>query len=239
MGEREMEHLAEPPDLSGVLAANPYPGRGVLCACCGDGSVAAGYFVTGRSEASREREIRLTDGGELAVAARGDAGFDPLRHYIAATASPDWLVFGNGAQVSTVAGRLARGDGPAPALDGLEHEPDGPIYTDRITAVMRRPQGNLAVIGAARRSTVSAARSDIVTMTVRDLHPGRGVLLTTYHSDGQTIIGGQPFVAVRISAANGAELLDELWSGLNPDYRVAAMVLPVTEEVAGALIRNA
>lgn len=199
----------------------------------------AGYFVTGRSEASREREIRLTDGGELAVAAKGETGFDPLRHYIAATASPDWLVFGNGAQVSTVAERLGRGEQPAAALDDLEHEPDGPIYTDRITAVMRRTGGDVAVLGAARRSLASASRSDIVTMTVRDLQPGKGVLLTTYHSDGVTISGGQPFIAVSVSAGDGAGLLDEMWSALNPDYRVAAMVLAVAAGVDGALIRNA
>ena len=82
------------------------------------------------------------------MVARGDVDFDPLRHYIAATASPDWLVFGNGAQVSTVAERLAGGEQPSVALDGLEHEPDGPIFTDRITAVMQRPAGRLAVLGS-------------------------------------------------------------------------------------------
>ncbi len=238
MSEQEREHQADQPDLCEVLKGNLYPGRGILCACTGDGSVVGGYFVTGRSDASRSREIRLTAGGELAVAAKDDVGFDPLRHYIAATASPDWLVFGNGAQVSTVAERLTRKDQPPAALDDLEHEPDGPIYTDRITAMVRRPLGRLAVLGAARRSMASGSSSDIITMTVRDIHPGRAVLLTTYHSDGRIINGGQPFIAVRISADDATGLLDEMWSSLNPDYRVAAMVLPVATEVADALIRN-
>lgn len=221
-----------------MLAANPYPGRGILCARSGDGSVVGGYFVTGRSEASREREIRPTGTGELAVAARGDVGFDPLRHYVAATASPGWLVFGNGAQVSTVAERLARGEQPSVALDGLEHEPDEPIYTDRITAVMRRPLGRLAVLGAARRSGASRPGSNIITMTVRDMEPGDAVLLTTYHSDGRVISGAQPFIEARIAAGNGAELLDEMWSSLNPAYRVAAAVLAAAGGVDSALIRN-
>jgi len=70
MGEQEREHQADQGGLSGVLAANPYPGRGILCARYADGAVVAGYFVTGRSDASREREIRTTDTAELAVAAR-------------------------------------------------------------------------------------------------------------------------------------------------------------------------
>jgi hypothetical protein len=73
---------------------------------------------------------------------------------------------------------------------------------------------------------------------VRDLRPGSAVLLTTYHSDGHIINGGQPFIEAGTSADNDMGLLDEMWSCLNPDYRVAAMVLPLAAEVATALIRN-
>ena len=225
-------------DLSRVLAENAYPGRGILCARTGDGGVVGSYFVTGRSQASREREIRPTDTGELAVATKSDVGFDPLRHYIAATASPEWLVFGNGAQVAAVAARLARGEQPSTALDNLEHEPDAPINTDRITAIMQRPLGHLAVMGVARCSTGARRASNIVTMTVRDLEPREAVLLTTYRSDGQTIAGGQPFIETSCAARDGAELLDEIWSALNPAYRVAAMVLSVATRLDGALVRN-
>lgn len=224
--------------LGQVLADNPYPGRGLLVARLGDGSVVGGYFVTGRSPASREREIRWTDSKELAVAAKADVGFDPLRHYIAATASPEWLVFGNGAQVSTVAERLGQGQAPSVALDNLEHEPDGPIFTDRITAVLRRPEGSMAVLGAARRSTGGRSASNIITITARDLAPGDVLLLTTYFSDGDTITGGQPFTETTTAAANAAELLDEIWPGLNPAYRVSAMVLSASAGLDQVLVRN-
>ncbi len=238
MSGREEERAALP-GLAEVLAANPYPGRGILCARTADGAVVGGYFVTGRSEASREREIRATDAGELAVAARGDVGFDPLRHYIAATALGEWLVFGNGAQVSAVAERLARGEPPQVALDGLEHEPDEPIYTDRITAVIGRPDGQLAVLGAARRSMAARQSSDVITMCLHDVQPGEAVLLTTYRSDGRVIEGGQPFIEARIAAENACELLDEIWSCLEPAYRVAAVVIPAEGGVGSAFIRNA
>lgn len=234
--------LSEPNDghaaLARVLVGNPYPGRGIVCARTLDGGVVGCYFVTGRSVASREREIRHTPTGELTVAAKQDVGFDPLRHYIAVTASPQWLVFGNGAQVSTVAERLAQGQPPAVALDDLEHEPDEPIFTDRITAVMRRPLGNMAILGAARRSIVGRLSSGIVTMTVRDMEPGNAVLLTTYHSDGQVIEGGQPFIEARTDARDGAALLDEVWESLNPAYRVAALVLAADAVPKDALVRN-
>jgi IMP cyclohydrolase len=238
MSSKEADQRVDQPNLSQVLAANAYPGRGILCVRIGDGTVVGAYFVTGRSEASREREIRPTGTGELAVVAKSDVEFDPLRHYIAATASPEWLVFGNGAQVSSVAARLADGERPAVALDNLEHEPDGPIFTDRITAIMQRPLGGLAVFGAARRSNAARSSSNIITMTVRDLEPGEAVLLTTYRSDGQVIEGGQPFIETSCAAQSGADLLDEIWSSLNPAYRVAVIVLPVASETGSALIRN-
>ncbi|MBN1631020.1 MAG: hypothetical protein JW990_14760 [Thermoleophilia bacterium] len=234
----ESESVEQQAALTRVLADNPYPGRGIVCARTLDGSVVGCYFVTGRSTASREREIRHTPTGELTVAAKQDVGFDPLRHYVAVTASPEWLVLGNGAQVSTVAERLAQGRPPAVALDELEHEPDGPIFTDRITAVMQRPSGGMVVLGAARRSTVGRPSSGILTMTVRDMQPGNALLLTTYHSDGQVINGGRPFIEARSEARDGAALLDEVWAALNPAYRVAALVLPVGAMPVDALIRN-
>jgi IMP cyclohydrolase len=60
-------------------------------------------------------------------------------------------VFGNGEQVGEVAIRLAKGLPPAVALADLSYEPDPPIYTPRITAVVDRGQGH-AWLGAARRS---------------------------------------------------------------------------------------
>lgn len=224
-------------ELTEALAANPYPGRGLLCGRTLGGNVVGGYFVTGRSDASRQREIRPADTLSLAVVAKGDVGFDPLRHYQAFKVTPGWLVFGNGAQVSTVADRLTGGMPPAVAMDNLEHEPDGPIFTDRITAVFERPAGKLAVMGTARKSKGSRASSNIVTFSLRDLEPGEGVLLTTYCSDGQTIEGGE-FTEVSVGAASSEDLLEAMWGALNPAYRVAAVVMPVEAEIAGAFIRN-
>jgi hypothetical protein len=62
----------------------------------------------------------------------------------------------------------------------------------------------------------------VAAMTcVRQWEPGNAVLLTTYHSDGETIHGGQPLIETRSDAPDGAALLDEVWSSLNPAYRVA------------------
>ncbi|MEU0940902.1 IMP cyclohydrolase [Embleya sp. NPDC005971] len=210
-------------ELSAFLSGNPYPGRGVLCARTLSGETVGGYFLTGRSAASRDRALWL-DGDELLVGPTGAVGHDPLRHYAAATMTSEWLVLGNGEQVGHVATRLRAGVAPTEALGGLEYEPDPPIRTSRITMLLGR-EGGTAVLGAARPSAGSRLTTNVMTLTVRDLEPGEGVLLTTYCSDGVEVSVAAPFDEVLITAQDGPQLLDHMWSALNPDYRVAAVVI--------------
>jgi IMP cyclohydrolase len=227
-------------DLTAVLGANAYPGRGLALVGTPGGALIA-YFVTGRSPASQQREIRRGAGGELLVSPLGEGADDPLRHYAAARTSDDWMVVGNGRQVDTVLERLEAGQPPQVALDGLEHEPDGPIFTDRITIVVSRAKPVEAVLGVARRSAGGRTTSDIHTLVVREPAPGDAVLLTTYKSDGDTIEGGRPFLEASwtADAADAAAgLLDAVWSSLAPQYRVAAMVLDPARGLESVLIEN-
>lgn len=225
-------------DLRTLLASNPYPGRGVLCARTWSGEVLGGYFLTGRSAASRDRSLRA-DGAELVVEPAVPAGHDPLRHYTAAVSTGSWLVFGNGEQVVRVASRLRAGDSPADALGGLEYEPDPPIRTSRITALLSRDGGRTAVLGAARPSSGSRVAANVMTLTVRDLEPGEAVLMTTYHSDGEAVLTAAPYEEAVIAARNGTELLDEVWDALEPAFRIAAAVLDPGQGPAGAVLRSA
>ncbi|HQG54570.1 MAG TPA: IMP cyclohydrolase [Thermoleophilia bacterium] len=238
-------------ELTALLGANTYPGRGLVLAGTAHGALVA-YFVTGRSPASQQREIRRGAAGELLVSPLGEGADDPLRHYAAARTSDDWLVVGNGRQVDTVLEKLEAGHAPQIALDGLEHEPDAPIFTDRITLVVSRATPVEAVFGVARRSAGGRTTSDIHMLVVREPAPGDAVLLTTYKSDGETIEGGRPFLeaswaaggaaAEAVNAApkavNAAGLLDTVWAALEPRYRVAAMALDPAHGLGGALIRN-
>jgi IMP cyclohydrolase len=225
-------------DLQTLLASNPYPGRGVLCARTRSGAVRGGYFLTGRSAASKDRALRV-DGDELVVEPVTPAEHDPLRYYTAALSTAGWLVFGNGEQVAQVTGRLRKGAPAADSLGGLEYEPDPPIRTSRITALVSRDGGRTAVLSAARPSSGSRLSANIMTLTVQDLEPGEAVLMTTYHSDGQTVLAATPFEETTITAHDGIELLEEIWSALNPEFRIAAAVLDPGQGPAGAVLRPA
>jgi IMP cyclohydrolase len=70
-----------------ALRRNSYPGRLLLLARTLDDGLVAGYALTGRSTASRERRLEPTVAGELAVLPTRTGEHDALRHYIAATSS--------------------------------------------------------------------------------------------------------------------------------------------------------
>ena len=219
-----------------ALAGNRYPGRGVLWARTLGGALCGAYFLTGRSAASKARVLRRGD-GEVIVAPTGESAHDPLRHYVAARELGGWLVFGNGEQVAVVSDLLQERRTPTEALAGLEYEPDPPIFTPRITVVADLGVGQNAWFGAARRSTGGRTSADVLTLAVRDLDPGDAVLMTTYRSDGHRVATGKPFLEARTGAADPAELLDEVWGALTPEFRVATTVFE-PGRLAEAAIRH-
>jgi IMP cyclohydrolase len=203
------------------LHQNAYPGRGIVWSRLPNGSWCAAYLLTGRSEASRRREIRLGEHGDLEVVPTDAVQEDDLRHYAAAVETDTWLVCGNGRQVATVRDRLVGGAPPVDALQDLEYEPDPPILTARITAIVRRTDPSRAWFGVARRPLSQRTAGVVVTMTVRDLAPGDAVLVTTYRSDGTTVDPAEVYLEGSTDAANPAELTDQLWAALAPERRVA------------------
>jgi hypothetical protein len=49
----------------------------------------------------------------------------------------------------------------------------------------------------------------------------------------------EPFDETTIAAHDGTGLLEEIWSALNPDFRIAAAVLDPGQGPAGAVLRLA
>ncbi|MFJ1753268.1 IMP cyclohydrolase [Kitasatospora sp. NPDC088134] len=212
------------PDLTDVLAAHPYPGRGVLRCRTADGASLAGYFLTGRSPASRARALRSTPDGALTVVPTDVRAHDDLRHYQAVRRAAGLVVYGNGEQVAAVADRLAAGLSPAEALDGLDYEPDPPIFTPRLTVVADPREDGPTWCGAARHSAAARSGTDRLQLRLPALLPGEGVLLTTYQGALAAPATGAPYLEAATPYADAAHLLDALWSALPPGLRVAAAV---------------
>jgi IMP cyclohydrolase len=210
-------------DFADTLAGNDYPGRGLVLARTVRQGICVVYFMTGRSPASRDR-VLVREGDALYARSRSATGFDPLRHYRAVTIGPDCCVIGNGDQVDAVTANLKTLP-PAAAVQGIEFEPDPPLRTPRITAVVPREPGPM-LIARSRASVLDPERTLVTTVTADDFEPGRGLLTTTYLSWDQEVIStSHPPAEVAVTATDADELLDIVWSALPADLRFAAAVI--------------
>jgi IMP cyclohydrolase len=212
-----------------------YPGRVLVIARTADGTPAAVYALTGRSESSRRRQMIQLSPVELRVSPLDDQGHDNLRHYTAALSDERWTVLGNGTQVGVVFDRLFAGLPPALALDDISYELDPPIYTPRITAVISRSSGTVW-LGAARRPVGARSTADITVTAVRDMAVTDALSLTTYDSDGTSVAVSATVREYATGAATPEELLDEVWSSLDPAYRVGAALFRPMNGAAATLV---
>lgn len=223
-------------DLAVVLADRPYPGRVIVVARTAAG-LACGYAATGRSEASRQRRIRLTDQGELFVEPTVGDAHDPLRHYRAVRSSERHFVLSNGTQTDPVADRLSHGTPPAVALEDLEVEGDPPIYTPRITVIVDAQ--DQIWLAAAHRGSAERATSDTIVTRLGALEIGQGALLSTYSGPVAEPVTNRVPVSINTTAASHAELAEQLWDGLTAERRVLAAGFDPHDHLAGPILRNA
>jgi IMP cyclohydrolase len=218
-----------------LLHARPYPGRGVLAARTAGGQRCIVYFLTGRSPASRQREIVVLPDGDVAV--RSTAGGQPtdaLRHYVAAARRERVVVVGNGSQVSLRAEALAAGTGPLDAWTEHSYEPDEPIFTPRVWVTTTTEFGGSSLIGYASRSQRAEGDADRVIWAPGEIAPGDGTLMSTYDGSAERVRTARLPEDVHTGAGSVSELLAEVWAALDPDLRVAALALD-PEDFTGTL----
>ena len=210
--------------ITAVLTERSYPGRGLLAARTTDGSRCIVYFLTGRSQSSRQRRLAVLEHGDVAVQGIEAGQFDPLRHYVAAARRGTWVVVGNGSQVVPIAESLSGGADALTAWRQHSYEPDGPIFTPRIW-VASTVGAIEYLIGYALRSGRGDDAADRIVWAVEDLPPGSGVLLTTYDGTPQEVSCTRVPVDVQTPASTAEALLSEVFKALDPDLRVAAFAL--------------
>lgn len=209
-------------ELTSLLIARGYPGRVCAAAVTDDGSPVLAYALTGRSSASRARQLALLPNGDVEVQDAGEGPRDALRHYKALVRQDRWLVLGNGDQVEPIATALAAGRTELDAWREHTFEPDPPIWTPRIWMVSRN-NGNELLIGWARRSPSGHPERGL--LAVESIAPGTGYLLTTYDGSAADVrVSAEP-VHVAASYRDADAFGDALWASLDPELRVAAFTV--------------
>lgn len=211
-----------------------YPGRGLLVGRCHDGGAFVAYFITGRSDASRSRTVVRLRSGDIAVVPTEGSTDDPLRHYVAITTVGGRYFVGNGDHVEDVS-RDADDEADVFArFRAHSYEPDPPILTPRILAVMDA-ESNWVGIGTARHG----ARTDCehVWFETRALSAGDALAVRTYQGDvHEPRSHGDPSWAD--SGETVEDAIQRLWARLDAELRVVVVGMDLRTGAAVALDRQ-
>jgi IMP cyclohydrolase len=214
--------------LVDVAGGCEYPGRGLAIGRDVDGVPFAAYWLTGRSAASQQRELVVSE-YEIVVREVGGGAADELRHYTAAIRTEDWVIVGNGTHVSELAGTHADCVDLQVALRNIDYEPDPPIRTPRIFAgaVIEGPELLDVVVGSAR--SYSADQVQHPSLFLRRSEEATAGIITTYSGTAAEVTtDGYPIV-VSVEA-EWESLPDLLWNRLDPALRVGLVVIPLQVE---------
>lgn len=208
-------------EISKILSANAYPGRGLMMGLSPNGeALVCLYFIMGRSENSRNRVFYQKDGllriGFHDESLVSDAS---LILYRPMARVKDQLIASNGDQTDTIEQALLDGGSFESALRSRAFEPDAPLFTPRISGLadIRSGAYRLSIL----KSGDAQGRSCLRFFFDYEPLPGLGHLIHTYRHDGNPPPGfeGEPAAVGIPDDLPG--FAGEVWESLNRDNRVA------------------
>ena len=218
--------IYEIPRISGRLAGNRYPGRGIVVGKTADGTQAVtAYFIMGRSANSRNR-VFVKHGDELFTEPFDASKVeDPsLIIYAAVRQYENNLIATNGDQTDTIYDGLAAGKTFSDALKTRAFEPDGPNWTPRISAMLTFAGGDFSYQMSILKS--GDAEGTVCNRYTYDYAPiaGLGHFLHTYITDGNPIptFCGEP---ERVAVSNDIDAFTrEIWDSLDAENKISLYV---------------
>ncbi|MDR0446269.1 MAG: IMP cyclohydrolase [Oscillospiraceae bacterium] len=212
--------------LEDYLSRRRYPGRGIIL-----GQDMMVYFITGRSENTRNRVLRRTMDGLRTEAFDPEKLTDPsLVIYNAVRRAPNGFVVTNGSQTDDVLAALMRYDGDegasgcfTHAVYGFSYEPDPPLYTPRISGYLDSENGvyELAIARSYDAGSRVGCERAAWTYDSGDAH-----FISTYDDDGDPppSFTGEP-IRITDYPESSAELAELVWNALDRQNRIALYAL--------------
>ena len=205
-----------------------YPGRGIILGTAPDKKhFALAYFISGRSENSRNRVFEKTSDGTLRT-----IPFDPskvtdpsLIIYNAVRQLQNNTIVTNGDQTDTVFEGLSQGKTFSESLESRCFEPDFPNYTPRISGILYAGDENkakyeLSILKSADENGSACHRYTFSYAPIA----GIGHFIRTYINDGNPLptFSGEP---VRVAIPDTADrFADLLWNALNEENKISLYV---------------
>ncbi len=216
-----------------ALSTNPYPGRGFVVGVNEDINIVHVYFLTGRSENSRNR-VMTADGSRIFTEAANPAKVaDPrLIMYNAMRQYGSDSIVSNGDQTDSVISKIEANPREMQSLSRLlrdrQYEPDVPHFTPRITALVSL--GNVPTLSPLlqivilRRSTwYKSDACERMQYAYHYIAPGFGFFMSTYAEKGDLApFSGEPqLMPLRGDATTIGRAY---WEALSPKLRVSLAV---------------
>jgi len=209
------------------LAANTYPGRGIVVGMTPDGNnLVQIYWIMGRSENSRNRTfVREGDAVKTRAFIESKMSDPSLIIYYPVRTEGNVHIVTNGDQTDTIAEYIAEGKTFEEALLTRQYEPDAPNYTPRISAAILYNKDRSSYVMSILKTVENSPEVEKKEFyTYNKFIPGEGRCIHTYGRDGNPLpsFEGNPYV---VSLENDLDATAKrYWDMLNPDNRVALLV---------------
>ncbi len=225
--------------IEDIIKATPYLGRGIVTGTSSDGKYAViGYFISGRSENSRNR-IFVENGSEVIIhpfdASKVE---DPsLIIYSPIRVFENNLIVTNGDQTDTVYEGLEKGLSFKESLESRCFEPDAPNFTPRISSMLTFNEGDfsyeVSILKSIDEKGSACARYTFSYPSIN----GLGHFIHTYACDGNPLptFTGEP-ERVEIGS-NIDEFTNTIWNSLDEQNKISLYVRFIDKETGEEINR--
>ncbi len=209
-----------------LLKNNAYPGRGIITGMSADGTKAvAAYFIMGRSANSRNR-VFAAEGEDLKTKAFDESKLeDPsLIIYYPVRTLQNHLIVTNGDQTDTIFNYLSQGKTMEDALATRCFEPDAPLFTPRISALLTFADSAFSYKMSILKAADAAGDHCTRQYFCYESAAGEGHFIHTYQCDGNpppSFVGEPELVEIPddIDA-----FTTQIWENLHADNKISLFV---------------
>ncbi len=209
-------------DIGKLLKNNSYAGRGIIIGKSEDGKNAVlAYFIMGRSENSRNRIFKKSEGGitiypydESKVKDPSLIIYSPIKTY------KKKIIVTNGDQTDTIYDFLSCNKTFEDALNTRCFEPDTPNFTPRISGLLDLDNGFTYKMSILKSADNNGTACNRFTFNYSPLN-NVGHFIHTYVCDGNPIPSfvGEP---ERITIPSSIEeFTANIWENLNADNKIS------------------
>lgn len=213
-------------NIGELLRDNSYPGRGIVMGMTGGGKAVCAYFITGRSDNSRNRIFEMDENGFLYTRPFDEKKVeDPsLIIYRAAAAIENHYIVTNGDQTDTIYEALKAKGRADEALMSRRFEPDEPNFTPRISGIMTFGDEGFTYEMSILKSGDSFGKACNRQFFRYEPVAAEGHFIHTYEGPGDPLpsFRGEPR---KIQIPEDIDTFTEtLWNNLNEDNKISLYV---------------